>query len=154
MQIFSTFEHSIYVELAISELENRGINREQIFVVPLDNRKEERKLFDTLHRSDGVSLIDIGLALATALSVIGASIGFKLAWGPIYWGLIGAVTGFLIGVAIKWLYLKRADKKQRLLQGKHSEIILIVDCPKEQGKLVEQILLDHFALGVAKVETI
>jgi len=154
MQIFSTFEHSMYVELAISELENRGINREQIFAVPLDNRKEERKLFDTLHRSDGVSLIDIGLALATALSVIGASVGFRLAWGPIYWGLIGAVIGFLIGVAIKWFYLKRADKKQRLLHGRHSEIILIVDCPKEQSKLVEQILWNHFALGVAKVETI
>ncbi len=39
------------------------------------------------------SLIDIGMVLGTAFSVIGASIGFKLLWGPIYWGLIGPFIG-------------------------------------------------------------
>ncbi|WP_285842707.1 hypothetical protein [Metabacillus litoralis] len=38
-------------------------------------------------------LIDIGKALGTAFSVIAASIGFKLSWGPIYWELIGAFIG-------------------------------------------------------------
>lgn len=103
MQLYSTFEHTIHLEMALNTLEKKGIKKESIFVVPLDNRKETHKVFDTLHRSDGTSLIDIGAALGTALSVIGASIGFRLAWGPIYWGLIGAAIGFIIGLLFVYL---------------------------------------------------
>ena len=96
LQLFSAFETNGFLEMAISSLENKGIPQESIFAVPLDNRAEDRKLFDTMHRSDGISLIDIGMGVATAFSVIGASIGFKLAWGPIYWGLIAAFVGFVL----------------------------------------------------------
>lgn len=152
MQLFSTFEHSIHLEMAISTLEKKGIKREDIFVVPLDNRMEERKLFDNLNRSDGTSLIDVGAALATAFSVIGASIGFKLSWGPIYWGLIGACIGFVIGLAIRLFTEIVIKKRRRLLKGLHSEIIVIVDCEELQGELVENILFSHLALGVAKIK--
>jgi hypothetical protein len=152
MQIFSTFESNIHLELAISTLEKKGIKKENIFGVPLDNRSEDRKIFDTLHRSDGTSLIDIGMALATAFSVIGASIGFKLSWGPIYWGLIGAAIGFILGFAIRLFTELVIKKKKRLLRKKHSEIILIIDCEETQVSLVEKILWNHFALGVAIVK--
>lgn len=152
MQVFSTFETTEFLEMAISTLEKKGINKESIFAVPLDNRAEERKIFDTLHHSDGTSLIDIGVALATAFSVIGASIGFKLAWGPIYWGLIGASVGFVLGFAIRLFMELVIKKKKRVLKGKHSEVILIVDCKDAQAELVEDILWSHFALGVAKVK--
>jgi hypothetical protein len=152
MQVFSTFEHSFYLELAISLLEEKGIHKERIFAVPLDNRTEDRRLFDTIHRSDGVSLIDIAMVLATAFAVIGASIGFKLAWGPIYWGLIGAILGFILGFGIKFIYLKVVKKNQRLLRGMHSEVILVVECDDNQVELVEGVLWDHLALGVAKIK--
>lgn len=152
MQLFSTFESTQYVEMAISTMEKKGIHKEQIFAVPLDNRTEERKLFDSLHRSDGISLIDIGVALATAFSVIGASIGFKLAWGPIYWGLIGAAAGFIVGFLIRLVIELGIKKKKRVLQGKHSEIILIVECDESKAELIEEILWNHFALGVAKIK--
>ncbi|QGH33299.1 hypothetical protein GI584_04265 [Gracilibacillus salitolerans] len=151
MQLFSTLENTIYLEMAISMLEKKGIKKENIYAVPLDNRKEERKLFDTLHRSDGTSLIDIGLALATAFSVVGASIGFELALGPIYWGLIGAFIGFVIGVIIRLFTERVIKKKKRLLKGKHSEVIVIIECEETQAELVENILWNHFAIGVAKV---
>ena len=121
-------------------------------LIPLDNRTEERKVFDSLHRSDGTSLIDIGIALATAFAVIGASIGFNLAWGPIYWGLIGAFIGFVLGFSIRLFTEVVLQKKNRLLKGKHSEIILIVDCEETQAELIERILWNHFALGVAVVK--
>lgn len=152
MQLFSTFEHTVYIELAIATLEKKGIKKENIFIVPLDNRTEERKVFDSLKRSDGTSLIDIGAALATAFSVIGASVGFKLSWGPIYWGLIGAFVGFVLGFAIRLFTEKVIKKRQRLLKGFHSELIVIVDCDESQGELVENILFSHYALGVAKVK--
>ncbi|MGG0741268.1 hypothetical protein [Niallia taxi] len=59
-------------------------------------------------------MIDIGAALATASSVVCASIGFKLAWGPIYWGLLGATEGFLIGFVIR-LFTEVILKKRRKL---------------------------------------
>ncbi|GAE91096.1 membrane protein [Gracilibacillus boraciitolerans JCM 21714] len=152
MQLISTFENTVFLEIAVSMLEKEGINKENIFAVPLDNRMEERKVFDTLHRSDGISLIDIGMALATAFSVVGASVGFKLAWGPIYWGLIGAIVGFMLGFAIRLFTEIVLKKKRRLLKGKQAEVVLIIDCAVEKSELVENILWNHFALGVAKVK--
>ncbi|UJL48344.1 hypothetical protein KFZ58_17580 [Virgibacillus sp. NKC19-16] len=152
MQLYSIFDNNIYLELAIATLEKRGVKKESIFAVPLDNRMEERRLFDSLHTSDGTSLIDIGTALATAFAVAGTSIGFELAWGPIYWGLIFALIGFVLGVAIRLLTEKVFKKRKRLLKGKHPEVILIVDCEEERAELVENILWEHLALGVAKVK--
>ncbi|WP_407271297.1 hypothetical protein [Radiobacillus sp. PE A8.2] len=150
MQLFSTFENNAFLEIVIAMLEKKGIKKEQIFAVPLDNRTEQRKIFDTLHRSDGTSLVDVGMALATAFAVIGASIGFKLAWGPIYWGLIGAIVGFIIGFAIRVFTITRNKKK--LLKGKHGEVILIIECEDVDAEWVENILWDHYALGVAKIK--
>jgi len=152
LQLFSTFESNIALEMAISTLEKKGIKKENIYAVPLDNRTEERKVFDSIHRSDGISLIDIGVTLATAFSVIGASIGFELSWGPIYWGLIGACVGFLLGFAIRLFIELVLKKKKRTLKGKHSEVIVIIDCEENQAELVEKILWSHYALGVAKVK--
>ncbi|MBU8756811.1 hypothetical protein KM927_25370 [Priestia megaterium] len=151
MQIFSTFEYSSYIELAVSELERKGIKKEDIFIVLLNNRTEARRILDSLHRADGVSLIDLGMALATAFSVIGASIGFKLSWGPIYWGIISAFIGFILGLGIKLFMFKVIKKKQRLLRGKHSEVILIVDCNAMDAEVVEQTLWKNLALGVSKI---
>ncbi|WP_186579564.1 hypothetical protein [Aquibacillus kalidii] len=152
MQLFSTFENNAFLEIAITMLEKKGIKKDSIYAVPLDNRTEERKVFDTIHRSDGTTFIDVGLALATAFSVIGASVGFELEWGPIYWGLIGAFVGFSIGFIIRLFTEKIIKKNKRLLKGKHSEVILIVDCKDTQAELVENILWSHYALGVAKVK--
>lgn len=151
MQLFSTFENHIYLEIAIANLEKIGIKKEDIFAVPLDNRKESRKLFDTLHRSDGLSLIDIAMPLATASAVVTASIGFELQWGPIYWGLIGAIGGFVVGLVIRLILVFVNNRETHRLKGKQSEVILIVECDETQGQVVEKILWEHLALGLAKV---
>ncbi|MBM7583554.1 hypothetical protein JOC86_000091 [Bacillus pakistanensis] len=150
MQIFATFEHSTYIELAISELEDKGIN--DIFALPLDSRTEERKLFDTLHKSDGTSLLDKAFAFAVAFAVIGASRGFALKWGPIYWGIIGGACGLVFGFLLDVIQNKVFKKKHRLLRGKQAEVILIVDCPEDKTEMVEKILWDNLAFGLAKVK--
>ncbi|WP_102261040.1 hypothetical protein [Mesobacillus jeotgali] len=152
MQIFSTFEHSSYLELAITSLEKVGVKKESILAVPLINRVEERRLFDTLHRADGISLFDKGAAIGTAFSVVGASVGFILEWGPIYWGLIGAATGFLLGFIIDYIIYKVVHKRNRVVKGKKSEVVLVVECQMELVEKVEEVLWEHLALGVAKLE--
>lgn len=151
MHVMATFEHSVYVELALSAMEKIGVPQENILAVPLNKRTEERKLFDSIHQADGVSLFDLGAALATAFSVIGASVGFRLAWGPIIWGVIGAFVGFLIGFSIDLLTtVKRKNLKK--VKGKTSELILIIHCDSNQIDIIEKILWDNLAIGVAKLD--
>ncbi|MFC4560150.1 hypothetical protein ACFO3D_18490 [Virgibacillus kekensis] len=150
MQIFATFDHSSYLELVISRLEEEGV--QDLFAVPLDKRGEQPKLFDTIHQADGLSLINKGMFLAVIFSVVAASRGFVLEWGPIYWGLIGAVSGFILGVTIDLIILKFKNKNRRKLKEKSSEVILIVECKEEDSKRVEEILWNHFALGLAKIK--
>jgi hypothetical protein len=152
IQILSTFEHSIKLEIAISSLEQLGIKKADIFAVPLNNRKTDRKFFDSMHHSDGVSLISTGAAIGTAFAVIGASIGFSLAWGPIYWGIIGASSGFLLGFLIDLFINKVMKKQKRLLRGKYPQVILIVECDDTIGDDVERILWHCLAQGVARVQ--
>jgi hypothetical protein len=149
MHIISSFDHSIYLELAITSLIEAGIPKENIFSVPLDKRKEKPKAFDTIHRSDGISLFDTATALATALTVVGSSYGFILKGGPILWGVVGAVTGFAIGFVID-LLVKR-EKPNNKVKGKSTEVFVIVNCNNQQASMIETILWTHLAFGVAVV---
>lgn len=151
MQVFSTFENTDFLEIAISRLEKSGIVKENIFAVPLDNRSDEKSIMDTIHHSDGISIIDLGAALATAFAVIGASIGFMLAWGPIYWGIIGASIGLLLGIGIKLFIYKVIKTEKRHAQGKQAEVILIIECDEKEAGMVQKILWEQYALGVARV---
>ncbi|MGW9019836.1 hypothetical protein, partial [Priestia megaterium] len=111
MNIIASFDRSVYLELALTALKENGIPKEQILAVPLDKRTEERKLFDTIHKSDGISLFDLGASLAVVFSVFGASYGFIATWGPIIWGLIGTAGGFLIGFLIDLFITKRRNQQ-------------------------------------------
>jgi hypothetical protein len=148
MFVIATFENSIYIELAITALEQQGISKELILAAPLDKRKELRGLFDTLHKSDGFSLFDGPAILGTCLMLLGAIYGYVLEWGPILWGIIGALSGLLIGFLLKLLILK---KNKRGSNNITSEIVLMVRCDEHKWEKVEKILWDHFALGLTKI---
>lgn len=149
MYIFSTFEHTMYLEMAISSLEKKGVTKEQILALPLHNRMDKRVLFDTIHRADGTSLIDLAFVFGTAFSVIGASVGYALEWGPIYWGLIGSGGGFLFGFLLDYFFTKYYGKIKKRLKGKNSEVILVIECNPNQSAEVEKLLWDHYALGIS-----
>jgi hypothetical protein len=152
MNVVASFDHSVYLELALTALAEKGIPKRQILAIPLNNRILERKIFDTIHKSDGISLFDTGAAFAVMLSVVGASYGFIAAWGPIIWGLIGAVTGFFVGFVWDLLYSKTQNKRE-IKKGKSTEVVIVIQCNKDQVEIMERILWDHFALGVARVDS-
>ncbi|RNB85275.1 hypothetical protein EDM59_12790 [Brevibacillus nitrificans] len=148
MQILATFEYSTLLEIAITELEEKGIKA--IYAVPLDLRKKEPRLLDSIHRADELSFIDKGMIFAFMFGTIGASKGFVWQGGPIIWGAAGAILGFLIGVSLSWfIYLLKRNKNE-LQKGKKGEVILIVQCEDNQATVVEDILWDHKALGLAR----
>ncbi|MFP7298641.1 hypothetical protein [Neobacillus niacini] len=148
MFVIASFENSIYIELAISALEQQGISKEMILAAPLDKRKELRGLFDTIHKSDGFSLFDGPAILGTCLMLLGAIYGYVLEWGPILWGIIGAVSGLLLGFLIKMLLLKKNKRGNGRIT---SEVVLMVRCEDHKWDQVEKILWDHFALGLTKI---
>jgi hypothetical protein len=150
MQIFATFEYSNFLELAITELEGKGIK--EIYAVPLNLRQHQPRLMDSIHRADGISHFDKAMILAFMFATIGASKGFVWAWGPIVWGLIGAAAGFVTGVLlnIMILMLMARNNKKALRKGGKSEVILIVGCEEREIGIVEDILWSHRAIGLAK----
>ncbi|MEC1520692.1 hypothetical protein P9D43_01435 [Neobacillus niacini] len=148
MFVIATFENSIYIELAITALEEQGIAKESILAAPLDKRKELRGLFDSIHKSDGFSLFDGPAILGTCLMLLGAIYGYELVWGPILWGIIGAVSGLLLGFLIKMLMVKKNKRGSKNIT---SEIVLMVRCEEQKWEMVEKILWDHLALGLTKI---
>jgi hypothetical protein len=91
------------------------------------------------------------MILAFMFGTIGASKGFVWSWGPIYCGILGAVGGFLLGVLIKSASILLKKRRPRA-KGTISEVILIVTCEKGQSAVVENILWDHYALGMARID--
>jgi hypothetical protein len=148
MYLVASFHYCLHTEIAIAKIEELGINKEQIYAVPLEIRGETRNIFDTIHHSDGVSMLDGGALLGTACMVLGVIYGYVLDWGPIIWGLLGLTGGFLVGFLLDISFSRFKHSKQRRTD-KDGELFLIVNCDTHQVEQVIKTLWDHLALGVA-----
>lgn len=151
MYIIATFSYNNYLELAITALQMKGVEKKRILAAPLDKRGEERKLFDTIHYSDGLSLVDLAAVLGTIFMLLGSIYGFILEWGPILWGLIGLGFGCGLGIAIK-LITTRKHTKNRNGSHKESEVVLIIECTQDEMEMVKTILWENHAIGVSKLD--
>jgi len=151
MYLIATFEYNHFLERAVTGIQMQGVSKERILAAPLDKRGEERKLFDTLHASDGVSLIDFAAVLGTICMLLGTIYGFVLPWGPIWWGLIGLVGGFAIGLIIKLIATKKYAK-DRAKPEKAPEVVLIIECQEPELEMVRSVLWDCHALGISKLD--
>ncbi len=147
MHIIASFEHSNFLELAITDLEQRGIEKNRICAIPLHKPTEERTLFDTLHRADGQSMFDLPAILATILMTLGVTWGFMWKWGPIIWGLLFFLGGLAIGLVIKYLLYKNSLRQSFRC---NTEVVLIIDCKAAEVETVETVLFNHLAIGIGK----
>lgn len=148
MHVVATFEQSVFLEIALSALEQKGIAKSNLLAVPLDKRTVPRRLFDSIHRADGFSMFDAAAILGTCFMLLGAIYGYELTWGPIIWGIIGSLFGIVLGFAIKMFLLKKCNFGTKNII---SEVVLMIQCEEEQWETVEKILWDNTALGVSKV---
>ncbi|EOR25632.1 hypothetical protein A499_04606 [Niallia nealsonii AAU1] len=106
MIIVGTFQPSIEIERALSEIEELGILPEEMMVLYMDEfppKSNKKKDSADLH----VSSFEIGIAFATGLAVIGASVGFKLVVGPIFSGILAAIIGFFSGYCLYYLFHRK-----------------------------------------------
>jgi len=150
MYIISTFKQSIALEKAITAIETQGVVKDSILAVPLDKRGENEKLFDTMHDSDGLSLLDLSFIMGTFFSILFAIWGFNFHWGPLIWGIIGFAGGAAVGLAIKVWYNRRYAYNRS--KSSDPEVVLIIECLQEQADAIRKILWEHDALGVRKLD--
>jgi len=151
MYIVASFEQSLHLEMAIAKLEQEGLARDKILAIPLSRVKKEQLLFDTIHRSDGTSLLDGATILGTILMLFGVIYGFVLTWGPIFWGLIGLFTGAAIGFSLEY-YLNKKNRKQDKKSYLTTEVVLIINCQPGQADTAVNVLWNHMANGIGRLD--
>ncbi|MTV50655.1 hypothetical protein GJ688_17095 [Heliobacillus mobilis] len=147
--VIGTFEHSLELEQALSLLEHDGIARKHILVILMDTDPKNPNQFLSKPTDLYPNAIEVGTAFATACAVIGTSVGFKLAWGPIFSGLSAAVGGFIVGFGL-YLFVKKGIHKTR--SKRLPEICVIVQCTEEQVELVTETLWKFGVLTVGRVK--
>ncbi|MNN92241.1 hypothetical protein D3C81_2104900 [compost metagenome] len=81
--------------------------------------------------------------------MVGISHGFVTEWGPIIWGLLAAVGGFIIGYSV--FALLHFKLWRRDASGKRPEAVVIVRGRLDQENLIRQVLWSHHALSVGVV---
>ena len=145
--VIGTFEHSIELEQALAVLEHSGISRNHILVVPMDTDPTPPIQYIGKSRDRYYKGIEVGMACATASSVLGISIGFILTWGPIIWALIFAIFAFAIGFGIIQLISK---DNHRHLPKKLPEITVIVQCSEVQSILIMETMWKYRVLTVGR----
>ena len=118
--------------------------------VPLEIRGEPRQIFDTIHHADGISMFDGGAILGTVCMILGIIYGFVQNWGPIIWGLIGLVAGFLLGFLLDISFSRFRHSRERRRE-QNAELFLLIHCPEAKVDEVKKTLWDHLALGVAVI---
>lgn len=150
MYIISTFDYSINLEMAITLIQTKGVEKEKIFAIPVDKANEKLNLMDTIHHSDSVSLLDLAAILGAIFMLFGSIYGFVFKWGPVWWGVIGLVCGVGLGVAIKLFMLRKYIGRRK--STKEPEVILIVECKESIVGTVVDLLWSNHALGVSKLD--
>jgi hypothetical protein len=79
-------------------------------------------------------------------TLFGSIFGFQFKWGPIIWGVIGAVSGGSVGLCIS---LIKARIKKRTQQNAHKEnVVIMVNCETNQSQMVQDVLWSNTAMGV------
>lgn len=149
MLVLGTFEHSLELEQALGVIEQNGIPRRHILVVSMDIDRENP--WKTINKTRDMynKAVEIGIAFATACSVIGTSIGFALTLGPVIWGLAAAIGGFILSFSLYVLIKKGTPMK---LPGKLAEVTVIVQCTEDQVSLVRDTMWKYRALTVGQFQ--
>jgi hypothetical protein len=143
MYIVSVFRQSTEVELAVTALEQEGLSKKAILAVPVSMAAPNRRLFDSIRSSTGDSLFDLPMILGAFAAFLGCVYGYILKWGPVAWGVLAGLAGFVIGLLIKLLIIKKNKTA-----GQNNEVVIFVFCNEGQSEKIKGILRDNGAMGV------
>ncbi|HWR09442.1 hypothetical protein [Sporomusa sp.] len=154
MYIIATYNHSLYLEVALAQLAEQGLGKDKIIAVPLHRQQISVSIFDSINDTDGVSLLGGSLAFGTATMVLATIYGFVWHWGPIVWGLIGLFAGTGFWLLASLIIMQRKQAQRITLTGRTDcgEVVLLILCDKVQAQSVKDILLNNMALAIGILE--
>ena len=147
MYLVAGFESNVYVEMALSELHECDLEERDVVVIEMESQNPPQTLFDSIHYSDGVSILDGMAAWAVVGGVFGIIYGSQVKFGPVALGLLGFFAGVLIGLVIDLLIggRKRRWKKPT----RNIEILLLLHCnSKQQLKMASSISQKYNVLSL------
>ncbi|RXT03712.1 hypothetical protein [Ammoniphilus sp. CFH 90114] len=144
VQIIASFDHSPFVEMAIHDMETMGIPAQNIIALPLENNDAKTHIIDSIHRVDGRSILDGAMVGASIFMVLGTIYGFVWKWGPVIWGLLGLIGGFILGLIVELLLNK---KKLQVFASRKSEVIIQVTCDSSLQNQTINVLKTRRAIG-------
>ncbi|MFC3798489.1 hypothetical protein [Cohnella sp. GCM10012308] len=142
MLLIGCFAHTIELEQALADIERSGVDRMHILAVGMNLRADASA---EAKQSDAV---EMGAAWATALAVIGVAAGFGLAWGPIVWGIVGAIVGFAAGYCLQRIWLRGPARSGTTAPA--PEVTVIVQCPAGMSDTVRFVMYRRGALSVGE----
>lgn len=145
MNVVASFKLNRNLESAIAELEHFGISRKKILALPLETIAEREMIV-----SRKKALFETAPIIGTIFMLLGAIYGFILYGGPIIWGLIGLVSGMVVGLMIDLFRVRRNKQNEKYEEGKLPEVFLLVHCyDKDQALYVKEKLWKHSPIGVS-----
>ncbi|EST12120.1 membrane protein [Sporolactobacillus laevolacticus] len=148
IDIMCLFQQSIRVEIVLSELQRLSVGQNDIACYVMNRPAlQNRSNKGQLGNNDETSRADISFIIATIFGVVGASVGFRLAWGPIVWGVVSSFIGFLIGLVIDYFISNKFKKRPDPC------VVIIIRCRKDQVSSVEQMLNKNQTLGLTIIES-
>lgn len=145
MLVIGIFPNDMGAAQALLDMENAGIGKDRLLVVPMDASAEEAES-GSFNPIAGQSSVEAGIAGATACAVVCISRGFVMAWGPIVWGMIGAAAGFVVGFTAHQMIMKR--RRRRIRADRSSELTVIVECEEPERRTVLEAFWNNNALSV------
>ncbi|WP_426450755.1 hypothetical protein ACP26L_01800 [Paenibacillus sp. S-38] len=152
MLVIGTFEHRVELEQALSLLEQAGIPQPCILAVPMSITPEGPFKFAGEQSDLSAKAFEVGMAAATAASVLGISAGFVLDWGPIIWGILSSVGGFILGQTVYRKIASASGKLTPLRAPRLPEVTVIVRCSRQQCSQVSELMWKHHALTVGEAD--
>ncbi|CAG7612134.1 hypothetical protein PAESOLCIP111_01487 [Paenibacillus solanacearum] len=151
MLIIGTFEHTIEMEEALSVLEKSGVPRSSIMAVSMDETVSRSDVTATRYPHKQTLAFEIGMALATAFSVVGISFGFVSDWGPIIWGIVSALAGFMLGAG-GTCWMQRTYLRGQAQKGPLPELVVIIRCTDASFPEIRLVLQQYRALSIGRIE--
>jgi hypothetical protein len=148
MLIVSTFEHSLELEQALAVLESPIYRGMYIAAVPMSTVPGNPLVFASEASDQLENAFGIGMAGATACAVVGTSCGFALDWGPLLWGLLSAVCGFIFFFSIYRIFFEPRSRERRLKASRVPEVTVIIRCADDKCTEICQVLWGNKAITV------
>ncbi|WP_147531623.1 hypothetical protein [Bacillus marasmi] len=147
MHIIAGYQSSKFLEMAIQEIKDSGINEERIVTIEMKNNERNAQVLDTIMYSDGFSILD-GMAV---WSVVGALFGIiwgaNLIIGPIATGLFGFFLGASLGFVIDKSFRRKKRGNERYKN--YIDFLIIIKCiNKEQFQKTASIFQKYHAVSI------